>query len=400
MNRSIAWLSLGAFMASATTRICDSLLPQLADEFAVPVSAAAMSITAFTLGYGLFQLVYGGIGARLGPYRTAVIAISASAAGTLACAFASDLFWLTLGRFFSGLTIAAVIPMSMVYIGETVAYEDRQPVIARFLLGGVFGGIFGQAFAGLFAEWLSWRQLFLALGMTTMATALAMVIELRSGHVRNFERAADIPNLFGQYARVLRVPWARIVLLTVTIEGFLCAGTFPYVAPYLHAAFDLSYLAIGAVMSCFGFGSLVFILFVRKLHRRLGERGLVLGGGMALIAGFALVAVAGTVGLVALAAGIAGFGFYMMHNTLQTNGTQMASFDRSAAIALFAFCLFIGQAAGTMIMGPIAEWLGYPVIFMMAGSGLLVLALFFRNAKADREAAQAAQEAQAVGPSP
>jgi predicted MFS family arabinose efflux permease len=46
-----------------------------------------------------------------------------------------------------------------------------------------------------------------------------------------------------------------------------------------------------------------------------------------------------------------GFGTYLLHNTLQTNATQMAPATRGSALALFAFCFFNGQAIGVSLAG-------------------------------------------------
>jgi predicted MFS family arabinose efflux permease len=46
-----------------------------------------------------------------------------------------------------------------------------------------------------------------------------------------------------------------------------------------------------------------------------------------------------------------GFGTYLLHNTLQTNATQMAPAARGSAMALFAFCFFNGQAIGVTLAG-------------------------------------------------
>ncbi|MCB2054105.1 MAG: MFS transporter [Geminicoccaceae bacterium] len=388
MNRSIWLLSLAAFVAAATTRITDALLPQLAADFGVAISDAAAAITAFTFAYGVFQLAYGGIGARIGPFPTVIVACALSAIGTVACAVAPSLGWLTVGRFLSGMTGAAVIPMSMAYIGDTVAYEQRQPVIARFLMGQVTGVIVGQSFAGLFGELLDWQQLFLLLGVLWLLIAAALWRERASGRVPPHERPEVLVNPFFQYVRVLQIPWARVVLATVLIEGFVLFGAFPFVAAHLRFAFDLSYLTIGLVMSGFGVGGMVYIMGVSWLVRTLGEGGLVLGGGVIVALGFVAIASAGAWQIVAFATPVIGCGYYMLHNTLQTNATQMAPFDRSAAIALFAFGLFFGQAMGAAALGHLGEWTGYPAIFLGAGVALFVLAILFRLAARGRPQAR------------
>jgi predicted MFS family arabinose efflux permease len=381
MSRSIWLLSLAAFMAAATTRACDALLPNIAETFAVPISSAAAAITAFTLAYGLFQLVYGPIGARIGPYRLVVIATALAASGAFVCSVADSLTWLTAGRFWSGLTAAAIIPMSLAHIGNTVAYEDRQAVIARFLMGQVFGLAFGQAFAGLFADLFNWRQLFIVLGFGFLLVALALAYELRRGAIPKEQPVSTASSPLVQYLRILGLPWARVVLVTVTIEGFLCFGAFPFIAAQLKLGFNLDYLTIGLVMSGLGLGGLIYILGVRWLLKKLGETGLARGGGAILLAGFGLAAIAPYWYFVIPATILIGLGFYMFHNTLQTNATQMAPFDRSSSITLFAFVLFGGQALGALLLGHIGEVTGYVPVFLFAGIGLMVLAWLFAFAK-------------------
>ena len=377
MTRPISLLSLAAFLAAATTRVCDALLPSIADTFAVPISSAAIAITAFTFAYGAFQLIYGPIGARIGPFRLATIAVLLAASGAFICSMADSLQALALGRFWSGMTAAAIIPMSLAYIGDTVPYQDRQSVIARFLMGQVMGIIFGQAFAGLFAQWLSWQQLFFVLGVGFVMVGLALWRESRSGRVSHSVSPPDSRNPLLQYVRVLQLPWARVVLITVTLEGFFCFGAYPFVAAQLKLQFDLDYLLIGILMSSFGLGGLIYILSVRQLLLRLGEVGLARSGGLFFLLGFAVVTGQYHWLWFGLAAVIIGLGFYMFHNTLQTNATQMAETARSAAISLFAFALFVGQAIGAFVLGHLGEQIGFPRIFWLAGGALVVLAWYF-----------------------
>jgi predicted MFS family arabinose efflux permease len=180
-----------------------------------------------------------------------------------------------------------------------------------------------------------------------------------------------------QYLRVLQLPWARVVLITVALEGFFCFGAYPFVAAQLKLQFELDYLRIGMLMSCFGLGGLLFVLSVRQLLKRLGEVGLARVGGVLLLLGFVLVTGQYHWLWFGLAAAIIGLGFYMFHNTLQTNATQMAATDRSAAISLFAFALFVGQAIGAFLFGHVGEQIGYAWIFWLAGGALLVLAWYF-----------------------
>lgn len=74
---------------------------------------------------------------------------------------------------------------------------------------------------------------------------------------------------------------------------------------------------------------------------------------------------------------VIGFGLYMVHNTLQTNATQMAPEARGSAVSLFTFVFFISQAAGVTALGLAVDRVGYGWVFAAAGAGLFGLLLFF-----------------------
>lgn len=387
MNRAILLLAAAGFFAAGTTRVCDALLPDIASSFAASVPQAAIAITAFTFAYGAFQLVYGPVGARIGPFRTVATMTTLTALATGLTAAAPTLPWLAAGRFLSGLTCAAIIPMSMAHIGDTVPYERRQPVLARFLMGHISGVIAGQASAGLLAELLNWRSVFLLLGAGFALVATLLWREVAASPLVERRREPASSPLV-QYVRVLRLPWARTVLATVTLEGFFCFGALAYVGAFLRDALALSYAAIGLVLAAFGLGGLVYAALVRHLLRLLGEPGLALAGGAGMSLAFVLLALSPSAWLAAPATALTGLGYYMLHNTLQTNATQMAPFDRSAAIALFAFGLFVGQAFGAALLGLLLVPIGYRGGFVAAALALPAIAAFF--ARARRNASPAA----------
>jgi len=65
-----------------------------------------------------------------------------------------------------------------------------------------------------------------------------------------------------------------------------------------------------------------------------------------------------------LACGLLGLGFYQLHNTLQTLATQLAPEARGTALSLFAFCFFLGQAAGAGLGAQVVDRLGADWLFL------------------------------------
>ena len=69
----------------------------------------------------------------------------------------------------------------------------------------------------------------------------------------------------------------------------------------------------------------------------------------------------------------AGLGFYMLHNTLQTQATQMAPHARGSAVTLFACMLFFGQSAGVLLAAQTVDRGSMDWTYTIAALGMVVL---------------------------
>jgi predicted MFS family arabinose efflux permease len=72
-----------------------------------------------------------------------------------------------------------------------------------------------------------------------------------------------------------------------------------------------------------------------------------------------------------------GLGFYMFHNTLQVNATQMAPQRRGAAVSAFASSFFLGQSVGVWLSGALVEQIGTAWLLAGGAVGVLAVALNF-----------------------
>ena len=376
---AIVALSIAAFGAAAGTRVTDPMLPVLARDFGVGIGTAASVVTMFTAAYGVFQLVYGPVGDRLGKYRVIAWACAVSALTTLACALAPTFTLLVLARFLAGGTAAAVIPLSMAWIGDNVPYEQRQPVLARFLMGQMLGFAAGSLLGGLGAEHLGYWAPFVILAVW-QALASVILFRLLKGHKVTDGVTAHrftLREFVAGIAYVWRQPWARVVLITVFLEGTFMFGSFAFIATHLHLHYGISLTFAGSIVMLYGAGGIVFAVLSPVLVRRLGEVGLAIGGGAIICATLAAVAMATSWPVAALATVAMGMGFYMLHNTLQTNATQMAPERRGTAVSQFAASLFIGQSVGVAVAGIVAQTFDTGVVLLAGAAGVLAIALAF-----------------------
>jgi predicted MFS family arabinose efflux permease len=169
----------------------------------------------------------------------------------------------------------------------------------------------------------------------------------------------------------------RRVLIAVFIEGFLLYGGVTYIGAFLRFTYAIDYGTIGVMLAGFGAGGLLYILLSRPVIRRLGESGMVQTGGACVLLGFAAMAVLPAWQISSLANALLGFGFFLVHNTLQANATQMAPDARGSAVSLFAFFLFMGQASGIAVLGLVLDRVGYGPIFLFCGIAMMALSLWF-----------------------
>jgi MFS transporter, YNFM family, putative membrane transport protein len=372
--RPIVVLSAAAFASVATMRVADPLIPQIAQELDVSFGDASVITTAFAISYGLCQLVWGALGDRFGKYRLVALMTLLSAVTAALAGFADSLVALGAARLLSGATAAAIVPLALAFIGDHVPYEQRQTVLGRFLTGTILGIIAGQVAGGVLGDLVGWRGVFFLLGAVFLLVGCLLVVELRSGRVPPplLSEAMGPAALIEAYLGLLRHPWARVVLVTVSIEGFLFYGGFTFVGAYLRDRFALDYATVGIILGCFGVGGLLYALTVRRLLAALGQRGLAWVGATTTTIAFLVVALGGLL-VMAPAIMLMGLGMHMLHNTLQTHATQMAPGARGLAVSTFANVLFIGQAAGVWLCGLLIDDIGFAPVFIVLGIALAVV---------------------------
>jgi len=193
-------------------------------------------------------------------------------------------------------------------------------------------------------------------------------------------------SLLQQFGGVLSIWWARAVLVTVFLEGLLVFGAFAFIPSFLHHEFGVSLLGAGAIFGIYGLGGIAYTMMTRHLVARLGERGLTLCGGVLLSAAFIVFFAADAWQWAIPASFMAGLGFYMLHNTLQTNATQMAPNSRGTAVSMFASSFFMGQAAGVAIAAYVVDNIGTVWLFCIAAVAVLAIGAGFAFALRYRQA--------------
>ena len=366
-----------AFASGFALRIFDPLIVPIAQHFAVTPATAALLSTAYALPYALGQPFLGPLGDRFGKARCIQVCVIGMAAALGLGVVAPSFELLMASRVVAGVFAGGLIPLVLAGLGDTYALHERQVMIGRMLLAIITGQMLGSVVAGLANDAFGWRSaLVIAAAAAVLAAALSVLAR------RNEAPPARVPGVphtafTALYAHVFDNPKAVWLYAAVIVEGALIFGLFPYVGQFLIERTGSSVAdapaQAGLVLGAFGIGGLAYALAVRRIIAWLGVRRMCIVGSVLAAAVYAALALIGVWWLAALAMLAAGVGYYMLHNSLQTEATEIAPSARGSAVALFACGFFIGQGLGPLLFGALVHGLGFGAALFGSMLGLVVL---------------------------
>lgn len=357
-RRLLLALGASAFMVSLDARVVAPLLPSIADELGISMARAGYLVSFYLLPYGAFQLLYGPLADRVGKIRVAAWAMVAFSIGTALCGAFASFSAVLLARAFTGAAAAALIPLTIAYIGDVVPYARRQTALATLMASVGAAQALSMGAGGVLAVVLSWRGLFPLLGALAGLATLALFGAARQ------QGASGVGRTSPSYRAALRTDLAPL-LVVVCVEGALFMGGFPFLSGLLEQRFGLAPWGIGLLLALSGASQVLGARALPALLRRWSEPELVSIGGGAMGAAYLIAALATSTTCVAVASLLLGAGFSVCHSTLQTRATEVFPSGRGSALSLFAFSLFLGGGVGSLGLGWLLERTGYGLGFVV-----------------------------------
>jgi predicted MFS family arabinose efflux permease len=337
-----------------------------------------MVVTTYVIAHGSIQLLIGPVGDRFGKYLTVTVMSLASSILVMLCGYANSLSELAVARLLAGATAGWIIPLSMAYVGDVTPYERRQTVLGRYISGYILGQLFGQAAGGVLGEWFGWRNVFVVLGALFALATVGLIVELLTSPGTRPDATG------GDVARLRRR---------------LCGRPLQSLCPHRHhCSPDRGVRRLGRLRLCgrrsqpplwawlCGGGTDRRHLRARRAPlygerpatgQPARQRGLAIGGGLLCGIAYPMLAIGTAWWLAPIAVTMIGLGFYALHNTLQTNATQMTPEARGTAVAIFSSAIYFGQTGGVAVGAFIFDRFGGAPLFAVTAIVLPVLALWF-----------------------
>ena len=368
-------LAASCLTSAMIVRIVDPLVPEIARDLASNPGTVALLASAFAFPYALGQPILGPLGDALGKARIIKWCVGSLAAALALSAIAPTIETLFVARVLAGLAAGGTIPLAIATVGDRFPLAERQVALSRLLMAMLVGQLIGVIGSGLIGSFVHWRWV-MGIACILVVASFALSVFALEGRSAAERKPFSIAGMRAGYALVFANPRAKVCYAAVFIEGVCIFGLLPYLAVLLEARGAGGIREAGFILAGLGLGGILFGIFVSAMLKALGgQMNLIRAGGLSAGIGLLAYAFAGSWPLEAAAFVLAGLGFYMIHNSLQTQATELAPQARGAAVALHAFFFFFGQACGPLLYrlgfeaaGQLSPW---PIVLAAAAMAIL-----------------------------
>jgi predicted MFS family arabinose efflux permease len=175
------------------------------------------------------------------------------------------------------------------------------------------------------------------------------------------------------YADIFSNPNAAVCYSAVFVEGICILGLFPYLAAFLVELGEPRLSIAGIVIAGFAIGGLFYTLSVSRLLPRLGVHAMMVSGAVLVASQLVIIGLGPPwqVQLVNLV--LMGWGFYMLHGSIQVFATELSVNARATAFSLHSFFFFLGQSAGPLVYGFLLSRIGKAPTLLVTASVVVIL---------------------------
>lgn len=334
------------------------LLPLIAADQQVSADAAALMISAATLGLAIGVIPWSYIGDVRGRKPAMVAAVSLACLFALASVAMPSFELALIMRGIEGFMLGGVPALAVAYLSEEV--HPRASVVAAgtFVSGTTVGGLSGRLIAAPVGEQFGWEYGILA--VTALAVGCVVAFLRWAPRAQGF-----VPSPFRMRAAVtaltanLRVKELWIIYL----QGFLLMGGF--VAMYNYVGFHLAGEPFGLPLWLVSF---VFLAYLAgtwsspragRLAARYSRKQVLLGSSGVMFAGVALTLVPH---LLAIVAGTVVFtaGFFGAHSVAAGWAGVRAVGGRAQSASLYNLGYYAGSSIFGFLGGTFLALAGWP----------------------------------------
>ncbi|MDR3664423.1 MAG: MFS transporter [Mycobacterium sp.] len=338
-----------------------AVLPLIARDLSTGAAAAALMVSASTIGLALGVIGWSTLADRIGRVRAISLSVCVATVLALLVPFVPTFQLLLAGRFLEGLALGGVPAIAVAYLTEEIDAGHAARAAGTYVAGTTIGGLLGRLVSAPVAEFTDWRWGMFAVGLLCSAATVGFV--RLAPEPRGFVSVADSAD---------RSLWHRLLVnlrnpsqLVLYLQGFLLMGGF--VAMYNFLGFRLSAPPFGLPQTVV---SLVFVAYLAgtwasawagAVASRYGRRPVLLGGVAVMVSG---VAITLSDNLIAVLAGLllATAGFFAAHSIASGWTGRLAIAGKAQASSLYNLAYYAGSSVIGWFGGMAFDAAGWPAV--------------------------------------
>lgn len=261
MKKSLAPLAAGGFGIGMTEFVMMGILPDIATSISITIPQAGYLISAYALGVVVGAPTLVALMSRRAPKQVLVWLMVLFAVTNAVSALAPGFGLLLLCRFLSGLPHGAFFGVGAVVASRLADKGKVATAVGSMFTGVTIANIVGVPVATWLGHNVSWRAVFVAVGIIGIATVLLIR--------RWIPDVAAAPGAgVREDLKIFRRPglWLAVAITAIGTGGFF--SSFSYIAPLLTTVARFHPSAIPLIMSVAGIGMLAGV----HLGARLADR--------------------------------------------------------------------------------------------------------------------------------
>lgn len=265
-------------------------MPAIARDFAVDAGSVQITLTAYTIGFALAQLIHGPLADSFGRKPILIVGTVLFAVCSMVAAIVTDINSLTLARVIQGSAGAASAVVVQAIVRDMFDREEFARMMSFITLVVTLAPLVAPMVGGHLAVWFGWRSIFWLLAIFSIVVILLVVWMIPETLKEENRARFNVRHSLKNYLSLFRNTTALGLIFSGAFSfagmfSFLTAGAFVYIDIY------------GVSMTGFGylFGLNVIFLIVMttlngRLVRRIGSHAMLkLGLFIQLIAGILIV---------------------------------------------------------------------------------------------------------------
>jgi len=319
---------MATIMQALDTTIANVALPYMQGNLGTTLDQANWILTSYIVAAAIMTSPLGWMAARFGRKRLFIVCTIGFTVASMLCGIAQDINQMVLFRLLQGVFGAALVPLSQSVMLDAYPAEQRGQAMAIWGMGVMLGPIMGPTLGGWLTETYSWRWVFfvnLPFGIVTVLGLIAVMRETPISEKLGFDWLGFISLSIGIGSLQLMLDRGELVgwfesneiiieaaaavagfyvflvhsftspapfiplqifkdrnfavgLLFMFIVGIILLATMALITPYIQNLMGYPVMEAGLLLGTRGLGTLVSMMLVGRLLRRVDARLLIFIG--------------------------------------------------------------------------------------------------------------------------